>query len=149
MKRQHHNRGFVALMSVIIISAILLVYVFTLGASSFLNRINVLDTENKRISLALAEACASTAMLKIAQNASYAPIAGGECVSVSDTCGAAGAKKTCKICPSGVSNVFYARAVYNGAYTNLRVEGSIASNNFSVVSWEETAPYGGPACLLP
>lgn len=155
MKRQRHNRGFVALMSVIVISAILLVYMFTLGASSFLNRIDVVDSENKRISLALAEACANTAMLKIAQNSDYGitpPLpAAGECVSATDPC-VSGSKKICKICqvtPVGGEKEIIARAAYGGAYTNLRIRGTLGAGNFSVSRWEEFAPYSGSCTTSP
>ena len=150
MKTHAHERGFVALMSVIIISAILLVLVFTLGVSSFLNRFDVLDTENKRVSVALAEACVNTAMIKIAQNPQYgispALPAGGECVGVGGGVCPSG-PRTCKICSTSPDIVV--RAVHNNAYTNLEVEGLIVGNNFSVSRWEEVGPNPVGSCTLP
>lgn len=151
MHTKNTNRGFVALMSVIVISAILLVFVFTLGVASFFNRFDTLDTESRRVSLALAEACGNMAMLKIAQDAAYTPASGGECVSVSDTCGASGATRTCRICSVALSGSEYtvlARAVYGSAYSNLRIKGSMSSTNFSVSEWTEQSAYGGPTCTL-
>lgn len=151
MKTVPHN-GFIALMSVILMGAILLGIMFTLGASVFYARFSVLDSEHKRISLALAEACANTAMLKIAQSASYVPGAGGECVSVSDTCGVAGAMRTCRICDVAQSAGVYtirARAVYKGSYTTIEAKGTLGSTNFNVSSWTELGAYGGPPCPLP
>jgi len=148
-----HHRGFVALMSVIIISAILLVLVFTLGVSSFFNRFNVLDAENKRVSLGLAEACVSVAMLKVAKDASYTVGAPGECVSVGDASGVAAAKRVCKVCnvTAGASfpKTIETRAVYNGAYTNLRVTiTNSIPGNFAITAWSELA--NGPAgCAVP
>src|SRR4051812_21214163 len=120
------ERGFVALISVIIVSAILLVLLFTLGAASFLSRFSVLDSENKRISLALAEACANTAMIRISQNSQYgispALPAGGDCVGVGGgVCppSVSPTSKTCRICRT--SPTILTRAVYNGAYTNLEI----------------------------
>jgi hypothetical protein len=141
------DRGFIALMSVILISAILLVLVFTLGVSSFFNRFSTLDREYKRLSLDLAEACANVAMVKIAQDSAYT---GGECVGVSDTCGAADAEMVCAICSvsgSGMKTI-RSRAVYRGAYTNLRVTSSMASSNFLVASWEEETS-GPSGCTVP
>lgn len=149
--------GFIALMSVIIISAILLVLVFTLGVSSFFNRFDALDAENKRISLGLAEACVNVAMLKIAQNPNYGttpPLpAGGECVSVGDTCSAAASKKVCKICTvtpvATFPKTIETRAVYNGAYTNLSVAvDNSVPGNFTVNAWSEL-PAGPAGCTVP
>src|ERR1043166_3984600 len=87
VNNMENQKGFVALMSVIIISAILLTLIFTLNLSSFFARYDALGGDNKRVSLGLAEACVEAAKLKIAQNAAYTPAAGGDCVSVYDTCG--------------------------------------------------------------
>lgn len=141
-----HERGFIALVSVVVMSAILLVLLLTLGVSSFLNRFDVLDTENKRVSLGLAEACVNMAMIKIAENPSYAPVSGGECVRVGgDLC--PNGPQVCKICQTSPSIV--TRAVYNGAYTNLEVEGSISGANFVVTKWLEVAPNPVSTCTLP
>lgn len=147
-----NERGFVALMSIVIMSAIVLVLMFTLGISVFFSRFSVLETEHKRVSLALAEACANTAMLKIVQNASYAPAFGGECVSVSDTCGASGATRTCRICSVEESSGTYTirtRAVHKGAYTTIEAVGTVGATNFNVDAWGEVASYTGAVCTLP
>jgi Tfp pilus assembly protein PilX len=68
-----NQRGFVALISVIIISAVLLFLMVTAAAIAFRGRFNTLDYENKKISVGLAEACVQTAMLKLAQSESYNP----------------------------------------------------------------------------
>lgn len=152
MKYRVRNRGFIALMSVMIMSAIVLVMIFTLGVSVFFSRFSVLDGENKRVSLALAEACANTAMLKVAQNSSYAPVVGGECVSVSDTCGISGAAKTCRICSVTLTDGSYTiltRAVYKGAYTTLEVQGAVGPTNFLVTKWTELPTYSGAICSIP
>ncbi len=67
------NRGFMALISVIIISAILLLVATSLSSSSFYGGFNVLDSELKERSSALAEACIDTAILRLANNPSYNP----------------------------------------------------------------------------
>jgi hypothetical protein len=150
--RKNDQKGFVAVVSVIIISMILLVLVVTLSTSSFFNRYNVYDSENKRVSLALAEACANTAMLKVAQDSGYTPITAGECVSVSDSC-PSGAR-VCKICSVSNTGGVYtivARAVYgtNKTYSTVQVSGTLTTTNFAVTSWQELASNPVPACTLP
>lgn len=145
------QRGFVALMSVIIISAILLTMLFTLNMASFFARYDALASENKRVSLGLAEACMEAAKLKIAQDSVYTPASGGDCVSVSDTCGAAGASKTCKICSvsgAGNSRTIVTRAVTNGSYTTILMTGTISPGSFTVTDWGEQALYFGPNCPI-
>jgi predicted GIY-YIG superfamily endonuclease len=76
------DKGFIALTSSLILSAILMLMVFTTGATSFYARADALGSEFKRISLGLSEACSNAALLKIAQNYTYDPGPGGEVVSV-------------------------------------------------------------------
>lgn len=133
-------RGFVALMSVIIISVILLLYVFGLGALSFFARFDSLDSENKRISLGLAESCVSAALLKIAQDSTYAPAASGDSVTVSGG--------TCKICSGTTNTSVLVRAKHNGTYTNIRATMAVANGTYTISSWSEEV--NGPvACTLP
>ncbi len=152
MERIMPKNGFVALMSVIIISAFLLVMIFTLGLGTFLSRINVLDIEFKKTSRSLAEACANQTMLKLAQNSSYTPVSSGECIGVGDTCGASGAKLTCRICQVsavGSDRTILTRAVYSGAYTNIQASITLEATNVTVKDWKELGSYGGPVCPLP
>jgi len=71
--RGYANRGYIALISTLIISLILIGLTFTLSASGFFTRFNVLDREYKRISLGLAESCANVALLEIAKDPNYDP----------------------------------------------------------------------------
>ncbi|OGI57591.1 hypothetical protein A3B85_00765 [Candidatus Nomurabacteria bacterium RIFCSPHIGHO2_02_FULL_37_13] len=63
--------GFIALMSAIIISAILLLIVTNLSLTGFYRRSNVLDSELKEKSSALAEACIESARLILATDNSF------------------------------------------------------------------------------
>lgn len=138
-------------MTVILIGAILLILIFTLGVSSFFSRYSVLDMENKRASLSLAEGCVSAAMLKIAQNASYAPAATGECISVGGTCGASGVQRTCKICRvtySGSTATIVTRAVYLNAYSTI-VARVNTTPSFRVTYWSEQSVAGISTCAVP
>ncbi len=73
------NRGFIALTSALIISVVLIGLVATVSASTFFARFDALGGEYKRIASGLAESCANVALLRLAQDYTYA---GGEVVSV-------------------------------------------------------------------
>ena len=138
-------------MSVVIISAVLMTLVFTLSIASFFNRFDVLDAENKRISLGLAEACVNSVMLKIAQNSAYTPAPSRDCVSVGGTCGGSDPQKVCKICSVTTSGNFATttvRAMYNGTYTNLTIGMNSTPGSFSVLNWSETNT-GAGTCTVP
>ena len=146
-KKSGAARGFVALMSILIISAILLTLVYTLNASSFFARLDALGAENKRTSLGLAEACVNSAMLKVAQGTTPSNL----CVSLGGTCGGTDPQKVCKICSSSVSGgiaTVRTRARYNGTFTNLEVKFTTTPSNFVVTSWKENET-GDPSCTLP
>ena len=85
--RSESQRGFIALTSVIIMSAILVALMVTTSAGSLYGRFDVLSVQNKRISLGLSEACTHVALLAIARNYSYEPAPGGVSIPVgTDTC---------------------------------------------------------------
>ena len=140
--------GFVALVSVIIIFAILLVLVALIATSSFFTRFNVLDYENKKVSVALAEACVETALVNLAKDpVNYPlgiPIPQGRQETIEFG-------KTCRICPIGGSNpnfIIYTRSSYNNAYANLTINASLTATNFTITSWDESLTF--PAgCVLP
>jgi hypothetical protein len=147
--RQSGERGFVALMSVIIMSVILLVMVYTLETSSFFARFDALDGENKQVSYELAEGCVNSAMIKVAQNSSYVPAAGGDCLSVGGSCTGTDPQKVCKICSVGTSagvTTVTTRALYNGAFTNLKV--SFNATSYAITGWSETQT-GVTTCTVP
>src|ERR1035437_3862474 len=73
--KRKNDSGFIALMSAIVMSAILLLIASTLSFTGFSGRLNILDSEYKEKSSALAEACMDTAILKIANNKDYILIA--------------------------------------------------------------------------
>jgi len=126
--KNKYKYGFVALMSVIIISIILLLMATTLSRSGFLGRLNILNSEYKEKSFALAEACMDTALLKLAIDATYA--GGPPEVNI-------GANK-CTINPiTSDSTYFYIEttAVFQNAVTNLRVK--VSKSNFLIISFEE------------
>ena len=67
----HYPRGYIALISAIIISVVLLGLATAIGQSTFFSRFNALNREYKRISLGLAESCVHAALSKISNNYDY------------------------------------------------------------------------------
>ena len=64
-------RGFVALLSVIIVSIVLLGLALSGSTIAFFTRFNELDSESYAQAQALARSCTDQALLQLAQNASY------------------------------------------------------------------------------
>lgn len=126
---QKNRKGFIALVSAIVMSAILLIITITLSLSNFFSRFTILESEYKERSLALAEACVDSALVKIALDNSYSP--SNELVSVG--------KSSCtikKIITNGSQKTIITQANYEQAYSNLRV--TVQTSNFKVISWLET-----------
>lgn len=122
------NRGFLALITAIIMSVVLLLLATTLGFTSFSGRFNILDSEMKERSSALADACVDDAILRLANDINYQGDA-TTTVSATDQC------YTGSIPPTVPTKTFQTRGVYSNSYTNLRV--TIDTDNFSVVFYEE------------
>lgn len=125
--KKEKSRGFIALISVIIISAILMIVASTLSFKGFFGRFNALDFEFKEISTALAEACAEDALLKLTTNQSYS---GNETLDIGKNSCFTGAVS------GGQIKDFKTKGVYQNSHTNVSV--SFNTSNFSIVSWIET-----------
>ncbi len=126
---QNSNGGFIALVSVLLISVVLLLMVTTLSLGGYIGRFNILNSELKRVSASLADACANTAVLKLAEDWNYS---GNETSTVSGS-------NTCHI--FSVTTVganpqtLKAQAVYRNSYTNLAI--TVQQTPFSILSWNE------------
>ncbi len=72
--RSHNQQGFIALVSAVIISVVLLTLVVGTGGRGFSSRFNILNSELKAMGSGLAEACVETARLKLAENPGYDPL---------------------------------------------------------------------------
>ena len=118
--------GFIAIMSVIILSVLLLAISFSLSTSGFFARANITDSESKEHSLALAESCAETALFKIASDGSYNPL--NQLVSV-------GGDQCTIVSVSGNPKVITAKGTYQTAVTLIQV--TAAPGNLSFTSWQE------------
>lgn len=124
---KNSQNGFIALVSAIIISAVLLVATVTLSYSSFFVRYNLLDGEYKERSSALAEGCVDAAILKLAGDPSYS---GNEPITIGS--------ELCTVRPvqiSGNNKIIETQAEFQNSYTNLRVV--VDQNTLAVQSWQE------------
>lgn len=121
------QRGFVALTSIIIISAVLLLMATTAGLSGWYTRSNIVDTELKSRSATAAEACVDEARLLLAKNPRYA---GSSTIAIGDASCVIG-----DITTSGIQKSFNTLANYRNMYTRLHI--TLDANDLSLVSWEE------------
>jgi hypothetical protein len=122
-----NQSGYIALISAIIISILIMGIALTLSLTGFFNRSNLLDSEFKEMSSSLSEACVSTALFKIAQNESYA---GNESVVIGSY--------NCSILPlesAGGQKIIKATATVQNSTTNLRV--TVDKTTLQVIYWEE------------
>lgn len=121
------NNGFIALISAIIISAVLMIVTITLSYSSFFVRYNLLDSEYKERSSALAEGCVDAALLKLANDFNYL---GNETITIGgEPCTIRGLQ------PSGSNKIIETHAGFQNANTNLSVV--VDPSTLGVVSWQE------------
>jgi hypothetical protein len=126
-KNNKASSGFIALMSAIIISVILLLITANLNLSGFYGRSNILDWELKEKSSALADACVDIILLRLAQDPGYT---GGETITVSG-------EDTCIIFSTSGTNprVFNIQAKPMNYYTNFEV--TIDVSRLEINDWEE------------
>jgi len=126
------ERGFIALMSAVIISAVLLLVVASAGLISINSRSNILDSELKERSEASADACADEALYSLAQDPAYA----GGIITLNslDKC------RIGKITNVGANIQFEVQATSSdSSVTNLQIVAD--SGDLSVISWQEIANF--------
>lgn len=121
------ERGFIALISAVIITTVLLTFVVSVGASGFFTRFTILGSEFKEISQAVAEGCAHTAILKKSQDSSYG---GNETIKIDG--------KDCNIENVTSSNA-QVQGVYKNSYTNYVVQ--FNSSTFDIINWQEVGNF--------
>jgi hypothetical protein len=130
-KRTTEPRGFIALMSAIIISAILLTATISGSLSGFYTRFNILDSEFKQRSSALADACVDVLLSKLVADSTYAGPSTNYPVG-SDTCSIFASTN-----PTGSPRNFKVQGKYQNSYTNLQV--AVDVSTLVVTSWQEVA----------
>jgi len=127
---RHQNQqesGFIALITAITLSLILILVAAALNQTEFFTRSAAQDAEYKEKSFSLAEACADEALLKLAANPAYA---GGETIPIdSDTC------TVRPIDPTLDPITIETKAAFQDSITNLRVKAK--NSDLSVQSWDE------------
>jgi hypothetical protein len=163
LARKTTAKGFIALISVIIISVVLLALASTLGSSSLLSRFDTLNSEFKRVSLGLAESCTSVALLRIGQNYAYDPtsdpgyVAGkGSLVVVGVD--SQGVSESCYIesVTYGPEDAHHRKPVkietqgqYRNAFTNVTIAASVANPSVPVASVPPTCAFSAsPSSIL-
>lgn len=147
-RRQYKsNKGFVALISAIMISAILLAILFTTNTSTFFARFDALDTEYKRVATGLAESCANQALLKLAQDYYYNP--DNETIAVgNETCNIKSVTPRARNADNSTFVTISTQANRQGAFSNFQVEALIYNPaitpssfppppNIKIESWQE------------
>lgn len=125
------TNGYIALISSIIISILILGIALTTSSSGYFSRFDILKNEFKERSSALAEACVDTALLKLAQNQSYN---GNENINIgNDQC------SILTIETASGQKIIKTKAIFQNAVTNLKA--TVNGVNLSVIHWEELAKF--------
>jgi len=122
------QQGYIALISVIIISVVLILLSVSLATSGFFTRFNVLDAESKQQSNWLTESCVNLAVLHLAEGSTgigNINVGSRSCNIVSVTNNS----------PLTGQVTILAKAITAQAVANLQV--IINSTDFSLVSWQE------------
>ena len=134
MSLEKKQSGFVALITAIILSLILIIITTTFNQTNFFTRGMLLDSEYKERSAALAEACVDVARLKLANDPAYTvsdlevPIGGDKCFIKS-------------VSPSGLTKTIKTEAVFKGANTKLLVTVIVSPTNVSIDTWTEVLAF--------
>ncbi|MBI2609980.1 hypothetical protein HYW53_02280 [Candidatus Giovannonibacteria bacterium] len=124
------DNGFAALITVIVLSAILLTVALTLNQSGFFARSAILDSEYKERSSTLAEACVDQALVKLVADPAYG---GNETISFgADACSV---RPILFDSPASGKTTIETKANFNEAITNLRIV--VNSSDHALDSWVE------------
>jgi hypothetical protein len=130
MKDFNQQSGYIALISVIIMSALLLTITVALSSANYFSRYNILENEYKQHSSDLAEACVNYAKGQLAGNSGYTVTAPAVVAVGTDSC---------KIISVGASTIktqgTYPNTGPDISYTNLTV---VLNSNLTINSWQET-----------
>jgi|SRR3989344_1827515 len=124
------EQGFMALMSAIVMSVLLIAITLSLGISSFFGRFDILDSESKERSMGLAEACVSQATSEVSTGTVYATLTVFPIPNSTESC-----KRMSE--QNGNEYIIKAQGEFNKSFTNLKVV--VDSSTFDVVSWQECA----------
>ncbi len=122
------SKGFIAITTTMILSVILLVVATSLSFSGFFTRYNILDSELKKVSVALAEGCVDQGLLMLAT----------QTYTTSTTTIKIG-EKYCDLGPvpsTGNPRLLHTQASSSKYYTNLTIEAD--EDTLKISCWIET-----------
>ncbi|MDP2695994.1 MAG: hypothetical protein Q8O87_01940 [bacterium] len=125
------NKGYIAIITSVILAALMLMIAVTLGFSAFSSRINNLDFYSKKISYFVSRSCVDKALLELSKNINY----GGNDNLAVDV-------YSCAIFPieiDGENKVIKSQAQINGATTNLIMV--VHGQTLSTISLEEVGKF--------
>lgn len=152
MTRHTPQRGFIALISAIIISTVLLTLAVSIGSNTFFARFDALNREYKRLSLGFAESCVTTALGNISANYNYSaanvPVSLGTLYGKPATCTIAsvsagtpvGGKKTFTI---------VAKANFNNAFSTITAQATAQDPSLAPVTPPPTCALNPTALSVP
>ncbi len=127
MKFNYKNKdGYIAIVSALILTALIITIVASISLSVFVGRSNILNSSFKEMSRSLANACMNVALLKLVLDPNYA---GGETVTVSSDC------DIISVTVNGNQKTITVQAVSDGAATNIRRV--INMSDFTILNSEE------------
>lgn len=135
--------GFIALISILILSAVLLATTLSLAQFGIANRFFILNLEQKTASKKMAEACVQIARIKVYNDPTY---------TVTTPFSVTIAGSSCNIysvyVPTGGSNTTIKTTAINGdTISNLCVVVNNTTGDFS--SWKEAANFSGDRTACP
>jgi hypothetical protein len=149
IKSDYSNRGFVALISAVIIAALLVGLCFSVSSSEFTARIGILNSGLHKTSVYLADSCADTALYDISQNFSYAvPLTGqimavgnNSCTIASIVYGQENMVTHQKIVTVQTSAEYRGVGAHEEIVANVQdpnfVKSNIETRDITIVSWTE------------
>src|SRR5512137_2260381 len=115
------RKGFVALISAVIVAAVLLAIAPAAARSAFWARFDSLARENKNIALQIARGCAEQALLGVARNE---PVVMWE--------------KCADLQISGANPyTIIAKADWKNSFVNLRVDAKLENGKIQILDWRE------------
>ncbi len=123
----HPKNGYIAIVTALILSLIMLSVVVSVGTTSFLSSISKVDAANKTASFSLAYSCLELARFRLSEN--YYSYTGNETSIIGGD--------SCNIYPietSGQNKIIKTKAIITGATTNLKLT---VDNNLNTVTFEE------------
>lgn len=140
IRQKQREKGFIALMSAIVISLLLITLGATLSLTGFFTRFDIADAEYKERSIGLAEACGDLAMVKLAGDINYAVVQSDHTIAVGgDSCSIVSISPTpprsgqITIMTQGIFPALGSGPEH--AYTNIKIVTN--ASDLSIVSWQE------------